>query len=55
MQNELMNRYPVQCSCKGEIEEAANAWIACYEAGGKLMACGNDGSCAATEEHFYSA
>ncbi len=49
MLNELMARYPVLESCKAEMEAAAKAWIACYEAGGKLMACGNGGSCADSE------
>ena len=49
MLNELMERYPSLTACKKEIEEAAKAWIACYENGGKLMACGNGGSCADSE------
>ena len=49
MLNELMERYPSLVACKKEIEAAAEAWIACYENGGKLMACGNGGSCADSE------
>ena len=49
MLNELMERYPSLTVCKKEIEAAAQAWINCYENGGKLMACGNGGSCADSE------
>ena len=49
MLNELMERYPSLAVCKKEIEAAAQAWINCYENGGKLMACGNGGSCADSE------
>ena len=49
MLNELMERYPSLVACKKEIEAAAEAWIGCYENGGKLMACGNGGSCADSE------
>lgn len=46
MLNELMSRYPVLLSCRQEIEDAAKAWITCFEAGGKLLICGNGGSSA---------
>lgn len=46
MKQELLNRYPVLHSCITEIEAARDAIIACYEAGGKLLLCGNGGSCA---------
>ncbi len=46
MLTELLTRYPALLECKNEIEAAAKAWIACYAAGGKLLACGNGGSCA---------
>lgn len=46
MYNELLERYPVLDSCKDEIKNAAEAIINCYEKGGKLLLCGNGGSCA---------
>lgn len=49
MLNELMTRYPSLTACKNEIEAASKAWIDCYENGGKLMACGNGGSCSDSE------
>lgn len=44
--NELMKRYPRLAVCKAEIGQAAEAMIRCYEHGGKVMICGNGGSCA---------
>ena len=44
--NELLNRYPSLCECKDDIENAVIAIIDCYEKGGKLLLCGNGGSCA---------
>ena len=46
MLKELLNRYPCLASCEAEIEKAARAMISCYEGGGKIMTCGNGGSCA---------
>lgn len=46
MLNELLTRYPALASCKEDIEAATAALIACYTAGGKLLLCGNGGSCA---------
>ena len=46
MFNELLNRYPCLENCKEEIAAARDALIACYEADGKVMICGNGGSCA---------
>ena len=46
MFNELIQRYPALSSCGEEIKKAALAMIACYERGGKIMLCGNGGSCA---------
>ena len=46
MLNELMQRYPTLESCKKEIVAAADAIIALYENDGKMMICGNGGSCA---------
>lgn len=49
MLNELLNRYPSLCDCKEDIEKAAKAITECYEKGGKLLLCGNGGSCADCE------
>ncbi|MGN0492194.1 MAG: SIS domain-containing protein [Acutalibacteraceae bacterium] len=49
MLNELLERYPSLVGCKKEIEKAAKAIIECYEKGGKLLLCGNGGSCADCE------
>ena len=49
MINELLNRYSSLCECKEDIEKAAKAIIECYENGGKLLLCGNGGSCADCE------
>ena len=49
MLNELLKRYPALEVCREEIVAAKDAWIRCYEKGGKLMACGNGGSCADSE------
>ena len=46
MFNELLKRYPALESCKEEIKNAARAIIDCYENGGKVLLCGNGGSCA---------
>ena len=46
MLNELLMRYPELKECKEEIEKAASTLIDCYENGGKLLICGNGGSCA---------
>lgn len=46
MMNELMKRYPSLAFCKTEIGQAVKAMIRCYEHGGKVMICGNGGSCA---------
>ncbi len=46
MFNELLTRYPCLEVCKDEIAAARDALIACYEADGKVMICGNGGSCA---------
>ena len=49
MINELLNRYSSLCECNEDIEKAAKAIIECYENGGKLLLCGNGGSCADCE------
>ena len=46
MLNELMTRYPVLEGTKEQIIEARDAIIECYKNGGKLLLCGNGGSCA---------
>jgi len=46
MLNELMERYPCLSACMEDIETAARTLIDCYEAGGKVLSCGNGGSCA---------
>lgn len=46
MLNELIARYPVLTACKNDITAARDALIACYEAHGTLLLCGNGGSCA---------
>jgi len=46
MLNELISRYPCLAICKDEIVSATNTIIKSYENGGKLLICGNGGSCA---------
>lgn len=46
MLNQLMERYACLACCKEELEKTVRTMIACYEAGGKVMTCGNGGSCA---------
>ena len=43
---ELIERYPVLAKCEKEIREAKDAIIKSYETEGKLLICGNGGSCA---------
>jgi D-sedoheptulose 7-phosphate isomerase len=43
--NEMINRYPALESCKNDIREACRAVIDCYSNHGKLLLCGNGGSC----------
>lgn len=49
--DQLMERYPVLCGIKAEIEQANFCMRAAYEKGGKLLACGNGGS-AADADHI---
>lgn len=51
MIQKLIERYPSLCSNKADIEKAAAILIGCFEAGGKLLVCGNGGS-AADSEHI---
>ncbi len=46
MLKELMERYPQLEACKESIVSAKDAIIDCYEKQGKMMLCGNGGSCA---------
>ncbi|WNX84093.1 SIS domain-containing protein [Agathobaculum sp. NTUH-O15-33] len=47
----LLERYPVLCACKAEIEAAIESLLACFSSGGKLLVCGNGGS-ASDSEHI---
>ncbi len=49
MLNELIKRYPSLIEIKDDIIKATNAIIDCYEKGGKVLLCGNGGSCADCE------
>lgn len=42
----LLTRYPALEQCRTQIEAAAETLIDTYRQGGKLMVCGNGGSCA---------
>ena len=42
---ELITRYPQLITVKGEISNAVASLIKCYEQGGKVLLCGNGGSC----------
>ncbi len=46
MLNELLKRYPSLEYCKEDIVKAEKALIECYTNGGKVIICGNGGSCA---------
>ncbi len=46
MLKDLLQRYPVLQACEQDIKDALETLIVCYEAGGKLLLCGNGGSCA---------
>lgn len=46
---ELYERYPALSGAKPDIEDAKDAMIAAFEADGKLLLCGNGGSCADCE------
>ncbi len=51
--NETINNYPALEKCRGDIEKALAAIIACYEGGGKILCCGNGGS-SADCDHFVA-
>ena len=44
--NELFERYPCLESCKNDIRSAFEIFLNCYDAGGKILCCGNGGSAA---------
>ena len=46
MLKELISRYNVLEECREDIIKARDAIIKCYENGGKMLICGNGGSCA---------
>jgi D-sedoheptulose 7-phosphate isomerase len=47
--NQLSERYPLLKPLKSTIEKATEAIIECYSSGGKLLVCGNGGSCSDAE------
>lgn len=49
MLNELLERYPVLKACEKEIEAARELLIKTYENNGKVLCCGNGGSCSDSE------
>lgn len=46
---QLLTRYPVLASCAEALETAADLLIQSFTHGGKLLVCGNGGSCADAE------
>ena len=46
MLKELLTRYPALKECREDIEKAVDMVTKCYKSGGKLLLCGNGGSCA---------
>ena len=46
MINTLINEYPKLEICKEDIQAAADILVECFKSGGKLLICGNGGSCA---------
>ncbi len=49
MLNELLTRYPQLAACADSLQAATLAMINCYQNGGKILLCGNGGSCADCE------
>lgn len=47
--NELFERYPALEVCREQIAQSLDMLIDCFEKGGKLLLCGNGGSCADSE------
>ena len=46
---QLIERYPILSENEKDIRQACEVIINCYEQGGKLLICGNGGSCADAE------
>lgn len=46
MLKELLHRYPQLAGCEEDLKNTVAAMICCYENGGKILLCGNGGSCA---------
>ena len=51
MLDQLVQRYPALKPIAPDIQRACDAICACYEQGGKVLACGNGGS-ATDAEHI---
>ena len=49
MLNELLERYPVLAPIKDDIEAALGLIRDTYKNGGKVLVCGNGGSCSDSE------
>lgn len=49
MLEELLSRYPSLTACREDIAQASQMLIDCYRRCGKLLLCGNGGSCADCE------
>ena len=47
----VLERYPSLIGCKGSIQEACDAFVACFKNKNKVLICGNGGS-AADSEHI---
>ncbi|MDR1506218.1 MAG: SIS domain-containing protein [Treponema sp.] len=47
--SELVERYPELVSCQSQITAAKDAIVNLYQNGGKILICGNGGSCADSE------
>lgn len=45
----LLKRYPVLSVCREDIEKTVDMMIDTYKKGGKILLCGNGGSCADSE------
>lgn len=46
MLNKLLSRYPQLAKCQDELKKTTAAMIDCYKNGGRILLCGNGGSCA---------
>ncbi len=46
MMKELLERYPALSGCEEDIKSAAERLLLTYRKGGKILVCGNGGSCA---------